>query len=485
MKLPTLRIHYKIVIPFTLLVIVATLVTSFISVTLISETLERRFRRQIEDASEVLAQSDFALSRSILERLKLIVDADIITYKKDGEVLAGTLGTEADSELLDLVRSPQVIEQIFTQGQALVMRDARHRGRPYKFAYRPLRYPPDTVIAFVAETSDIVAAQNAVARNIAILAVVLIVVMALVSQMIARSITSPVERLVEHTKSLASGDLTKRATVQSNDEIGRLAEAFNDMTEQLRQSEERVLRSEKLAVTGQLAARVAHDVRNPLSSIKMQAQLLRNKLKPSEANAASLQAILREVDRVEWVVQGLLDLARPEELRLEAGQVNEVLEEALEVTGAQLQHGKITVVKKIEPHLPPVKLDADRLKQALLNVILNAAEAMPRGGTLVATTRINQGGLAVTIEICDDGVGMDPKTQHKLFDPFFTTKREGVGLGLVNTKSIVERHGGTIHLVPRNGKGTRVSITLPRVGVADSAERTEEPVQKAGGSTDG
>jgi signal transduction histidine kinase len=329
--------------------------------------------------------------------------------------------------------------------------------------YRTLSAPTNTIVAFAVSTTDIENAKSDVAKTIAVLALGMIALMTLLSYLIARSITMPIQHLVDHTRILASGDLSQKAVVKSHDEIGRLAGAFNDMTDQLRESEEKILHSAKLALTGQLAARVAHDIRNPLSSIKMQAQLLRNKLAPGQANRDSLAAILHEIDRVEWVVQGLLDLARPGKLHLEKMDVADVLNDALALTAAQMNHRHINVEKRFESGTPLIELDPDRLRQAFLNVLMNASEAMPGGGTILAVIGTEGDGTGVQIEISDDGDGLSEANRDKVFDPFFTTKREGVGLGLVNTKSIVERHGGTIRLLPRIERGTRVVITLPVV----------------------
>jgi len=443
-----------------------TLIAGLVSVALVSRTLDSRVKKHLDHASRMIARTGFALNPSILENVKLIVDAEVVTYTRAGEVIAAT---PTDRDLIDLIRAPEVTEQIFEQGEQLVIRDISYRGLPYKVAYRSLRSPPETLVAFVVPTSDIAEAKHVIGRTIGIMGLLIVVAMTLLSHVIARSITSPVQQLVEFTKSLGSGDLTQKAEVTTRDEVGSLALAFNDMVRQLQASEEKLLHSEKLAVTGQLAARVAHDIRNPLSAIKMQAQLLRTKLKPGERDRETLNTVLREIDRVEWVVKGLLDLASPGELHLELGDINEVLGGALQLTEAKLKHLKIAVQSRFDAAVPPALLDADRLTQALLNLILNAADAMPNGGTLQATTGGGSDESTVTIEIRDDGVGMAPGSEDKIFDPFFTTKREGVGLGLVNTKSIVERHGGTIRLTPRNGKGTRAVISLP------SAGRSAEP----------
>jgi signal transduction histidine kinase len=193
----------------------------------------------------------------------------------------------------------------------------------------------------------------------------------------------------------------------------------------------------------------------------MQAQLLRTKLSPGPGARDSLEAILREIDRVERVVEGLLDLSRPGELALETGDVSQVMEEALRAIEPTLNHRKIAVERRLAGELPPARFDRDRLANALLNLIANAADAMPEGGTLVAATGIGEDGSSLFLEIGDHGPGIDPGVRDKLFDPFFTTKREGVGLGLLNTKSIAERHGGRVELLPGEPKGTRARITLP------------------------
>lgn len=453
-----MTIRYKVVIPFTLLFVVVTAVTAFVSISLLSRSLEHKIRRQIDHASDMLARADFALNASILNKLKPIIDADMITYRTDGMVVASTLSTPEKQPLLRLIQTPTPAAQLFTQGQRLVIRDVRFQGLPYKIAYRPVNIQEGTLIAFVVPTSDIALLRQRVTIILATITVLMVLAVFLVSQLIARSITAPVQRLVEFTRTVAAGDLSQQAVISTRDEIGRLAAAFNDMVRQLRQSEAKLIQSEKLAAVGQLAAGVAHEIRNPLSSLKMHVQLLRNESQDAKQPSS---VMLREIDRVEWVVKGLLDLANPGQLQCAPGSINDVCRDTLELTQAKLAHRKIAVETHFEPTIPPLLLDADRLKQAVLNLILNAAEAMPEGGTLAATTSLTRDGTAVTLEICDDGAGIDARIGDRLFDPFVTTKREGVGLGLVNTKSILERHGGTVELVAREGKGTRAIITLP------------------------
>ena len=461
-----LRVRHKIVIPFMVVVVAATIVTAATAIALISGAIESRLSRQMDHVSEMLLLTGFALNRPVLERLKPILDADVITFTQAGEVVVSTLEGPADSGLASLVRSA-LPTQVTSEGKGPVMKDLTYAGRPYKVAYRALGTPPDAIVAIVVPTSDVAAATRAIAWTIAAIAAVMVILVAVVSQLIARSITAPIQRLVEVTRQLAAGDRTARAEARSGDEISTLARAFNDMAAELRTSEERLLRAERLATAGQLAAAVAHDIRNPLSSMRMQTQILRTRLQPGEANQELLAFILREMDRVERVVRGLLDLVKPAELDVRPVHVNELVEQALGIMQTQLAHRKISVERRLDPAVPIAVLDADRIVQALLNVMANAADAMPTGGTLTSVTAPTEGGAAVRIEISDDGQGVRPEIRPKVFDAFFTTKPEGTGLGLANARSIVERHGGSIELLPRDGRGTRAVITLPvapRVG---------------------
>jgi two-component system sensor histidine kinase AtoS len=146
--------------------------------------------------------------------------------------------------------------------------------------------------------------------------------------------------------------------------------------------------------------------------------------------------------------------------------LNSVVREGLDYMRLQLIHSKVAISMDLAEPLPPIPLDVQRFKQALLNVMTNAMEAMPGGGTLTVTTRPADAAAAVILTVCDDGIGVDPAILDNVFDPFVTSKREGVGLGLVNTRSIVESHGGSVRLAPRTPRGTCVTISLPAAGTS-------------------
>jgi signal transduction histidine kinase len=449
-----LRLQHRIVVPFVLVALVAAAGSAMVALSVTSDALESRLRTQLQSAAAVISRGDFALSPVILQYLGEVIGAHIVTMERNGRIVASTTTNRPE-----VVAAAQSAIAIADAGGDLPPEIGRANcGAPCLVAVRRVQGRPELYVALIAETSELAIATRAVARAIFLGATVSVVVMLLVSQAVVRRVTAPLEKLVRFARELSPHDRRRRAKV-GDDEIGALARAFNEMLDRLDQSQDALVRSEKLGLAGLIAARVAHDIRNPMSSIKMQTQLVRARLAGDEEEKATLTAILHDIEQVESVIRDLLELARPGQLKLEPASVNAVLREALQQLSAQFTHRKITVEARLGA-VPPVLLDTGRFKQVLLNVLINASDAMPTGGT-IAVTSAEDGPSAARIDICDDGIGVDPAILDRVFDPFVSSKRDGVGLGLVNAKAVVEGHGGRIRLDPRQPKGTCASIWLP------------------------
>jgi signal transduction histidine kinase len=449
-----LRLQHRIVIPFAIVALVGTAGAALVALSVTANALQARLQTQLMSAAGVISRSDLALNPAILRNLQEVIAAHIITFDSEGDVAAST----ADDR--PLLRSAAVR----ALSQAAELPDRRgvvpaDCGVPCLVALHPLQGRPGYTVALVAETTDLATTTRAVTRAILLAAAFSGVVMVLVSQAVVRRVTAPLDRLVRFVRELPPDDRRQRAEVGEN-EIGALAQAFNDMLARLEKSQDALVRSEKLALAGFIAARVAHDIRNPLSSIKMQTQLLRSRPGLDPDDDAALTSVLHDINQVESVIRDLLELARPGQLRLEAAQVNQVIRDALKQLGPQFKHRKISVELRLDDSLEPLALDVQRIKQVLLNVLVNASEAMPTGGRIVVSTS-RSGPSEQCIEVCDDGIGIDEATVERVFDPFVSTKRDGVGLGLVNAKAVLEAHGGRIRLRPNEEKGTCASIWLP------------------------
>jgi len=480
-------IQSKIVLPYTLLFAVVIVATSLITIGIVYRRMDERIEGQMEHMAEAISNMGFLLSDDFLSRIRVreVVGADIIAYNHDGQVTATTLDRDSVGALMAIIESPEVEETLSQPGNTSLIRNIRYLDQPYKVIYRQLEASyvgagskPGPTLSLIASTADIALAKRRSAMTIGLVAISGILLVAVVGSVIARSITAPVKQLVGVTEQVAAGDLT--ATVgeglnpsrTTRDEIGALANSFNQMTRELKKSRDKLVQSEKLAAVGQLAAGIAHEIRNPLTSIKMIVQLLGRRLQADETERESIQAVLDEINRLEIVISGLLDFTRPMEMTLKPVDVTDVVNEVLKLMEADLRHRKIQLVKHVDETLPEVMLDADRMKQVFMNVILNSMQAMPAGGTLIVKvtsqqSTVNRGletsdyGLEtneVQVEISDTGIGMSQEVLARAFEPFFSTKSGGTGLGLANVKKIIEQHGGSIQIESKEGQGTRAII---------------------------
>jgi signal transduction histidine kinase len=246
-------------------------------------------------------------------------------------------------------------------------------------------------------------------------------------------------------------------------EKARLYERIVDLEEQLRQNE-------KLSALGLLAAEVAHEIRNPLTVMKLLYQSLDLKFPPDDPRATDVEIIGHKMDQLNRIVERILDFARHAEPQLALVNVNQLLEDLSLLTRHKLKHQGVEMVRRLAPDLPPVTADATQLEQVFLNLTLNAVEAMTRGGRLTITTRAGScRGRAgeptgVVIEFQDTGCGMSEAHRRRAFTSLLgTTKAKGTGLGLAIVQRVVEAHGGTVQIKSRKGRGTTVSLTLPPV----------------------
>jgi signal transduction histidine kinase len=230
---------------------------------------------------------------------------------------------------------------------------------------------------------------------------------------------------------------------------------MRDVTEQ-RSLERENERMSRLAALGELSAVIAHEIRNPLSGVGISAQALSRSLQPGDFHESNLKNILKGIHKVDDVIKGLLDFATPKEPVLVPGSVNKVLEEALFFSAPQAEESHITIQKSLGKALPPVLLDQKQIKRVFINIILNALQAMPDGGTLRIRTASAAG--QVVVRLMDTGDGIPMTIRKRIFDPFFTTKSQGAGLGLSISRTILEKHHATITCDSQEGKGTTFTI---------------------------
>lgn len=241
----------------------------------------------------------------------------------------------------------------------------------------------------------------------------------------------------------------------------------------LKALEAEVRRGERLAALGQMALALAHEIRNPLSAIRGVAQLLGDELGRDAAYREPLQVMLGEIDRVNRVMEALLDLGRPMRFAFEAVNLHELLERVLLLAESAARGHDVVLVRRYDPSLPPIWADPDRLTQVFQNLVQNAIEAMPGGGRLTLTTRVSLDAVygkvdvgagprpLVEVLVTDEGEGIPEALLDRVFDPFVTAKSRGLGLGLAVSHRIVDEHKGALRVTSTPGKGSTFACYLP------------------------
>ncbi len=241
----------------------------------------------------------------------------------------------------------------------------------------------------------------------------------------------------------------------------RLEDSYAKLREQadlVLEIEEQLRRADRLSALGELSAGMAHEIRNPLGSIRGTAEILKDGIDPSDKRYEFAGILIKEVDRLNRVVQDFLDFSRPGGVRQEHFDLREALEEVLLLTRQQTLKGGVRTRFEVEEP-PPVAGDREQFKQAFLNLVLNAVQAMPSGGDLVISAQV--AGDELLLRFADTGQGIAPEALERIFNPFYTTRSEGTGLGLAITHRIVQGHGGRIEVQSRVGEGTVFTLHLP------------------------
>lgn len=284
-------------------------------------------------------------------------------------------------------------------------------------------------------------------------------------------VTRPVKELARGAREVASGNWEARVDIHSTDEIGALADAFNQMTRQLMEQRERLIQTERVAAWRELARRLAHELKNPLFPLQI---TIENMQRARRLDAAQFDEVFREstttllaeLANLKTIIGRFSDFAKMPRPELQSVDLNELVREVLRLFDAQLQAIPVSSEVTLDDRLRSVNADPEQLKRALQNLILNALDAMPEGGELSVLTE--QRGSSARITISDTGKGLTSEECERLFTPYYTTKQHGTGLGLAIVQSVVSDHGGTISLESGPERGTAFRIELPQNGPAQA-----------------
>jgi two-component system NtrC family sensor kinase len=400
-------------------------------------------------------------------------DIGTSTIFLDDVRIATNVVSEDGTRAIGTRLSEEVYRRVIVDGERWV-------GRAYVVtdwyitAYDPLRDRDGRVVGILYVGTlekpyvDLRVRTSLLFLGITLVAVLLAVA---VSYVFSRRLATPVRALVEASRRVAAGDLETRVPVTSNDEIGELAGSFNTMAASLRARDEqlkefarrKVMESERLAVVGQLAADVAHELNNPLQGIVTYSHLLLEKMTPDDSRRSSVEKIANQATRCAAIIRGLLDFSRPTKPHKKLADMRATIDECLSLVEDRVLFHNIEVVRDYQEDLPTTVMDPAQMQQVFMNLIINAAEAMGGMGRLTVATRFDAERRVIQASFRDTGHGISEENMARIFDPFFTTKEigHGTGLGLAISFGIVKEHGGTITVESEEGAGTTFTIELP------------------------
>jgi len=426
----------------------------------------------------VLLNRDF----EIVDKIKQTVFQDVkysgkdigtATIFQDDVRISTNVKNEDGSRAIGTRVAEDVYNQVVTAGQPWIGR-AYVVNDWYITAYEPIRNFNNKIIGILyvgvleQRYVDIRTQTILVFLTIALAGVLVSIAL---SYFVSRRISGAIQELVSASQEIARGNLEARAVVKSRDELRDLADTFNAMALALKDRDEKlkefttkkIMESERLALIGQLAANVAHEINNPLQGIVTYSHLLLERMPGDSPSRASVQKIVTQADRCRTIIRGLLDFSRQRALHKSPSEVNAVLNECVSLVEDQALFHNIQIIKDLRPNLPLIVVDPAQIQQVFMNLIINAAEAMDGSGRLTLATRLDPAGKFIEVEFVDTGHGISQENLDKIFDPFFTTKeiRHGVGLGLAISYGIVKEHQGMLSVESVIGKGTTFIVRLP------------------------
>lgn len=288
--------------------------------------------------------------------------------------------------------------------------------------------------------------------------------------LMARRITKPLDKLVDGTVKISKGDFSQAIDIDTQDEIGELAQSFNEMSQQLQLTRKRMeaanrrlLQAEKLASIGRISASIAHEIRNPLTSVKLNIQKVMESEGLDDIDKEHLDISQEGIGHIENFIKELLNFTRVSELHLNYFSVEQIVDESIKMIRNTLKLKDVELTKEVQERLPQVLVDGDKIRQVLLNILHNACEAVDKGGKITIALSLLKGrrGQKVRIRISDNGPGIPKKDKENIFEPFYTTKSTGIGLGLANARKIIVQHKGSIYTVENEGSGACFDLLIP------------------------
>lgn len=489
MRLPGLQFKSKLLLVFAVISLIPTVSLVLVSHIVISQSSDRWERvsaelrelsvlPMVEKALEIasdsslihalegeadLSEMDFGLSEAYI----------LMIYDAAGRRILSINDESIPEVTLDSLEEAGLppIEQ-FRQWEPVIPEEIKVKKKELALSAVMFQSPEDGSPLGVVTVGKVIPSVTADIGSGALIAILtliatLIFLIALwISSLIAREITNPIRKLAAGTQEVAGGNLDYRVNIDAHDEVGMLADSFNQMTARLRQNAEELRRAEKAAAWREVAQKLAHEIKNPLTPIQLSAERLRKRYHSkregyNEVLDECTQTIIDEVGRLRRLLDEFSRLARMPKIDPVPSDINKIVEKAVKLYGEFPEN--LEVMIEYAEDLPQISVDPEQMERAFFNIIKNAVEAMSDSGRLSVSTQAvaTSENRYIEIKFADTGTGISAEAKKQLFTPHFSTKRGGTGLGLAIVQKIITDHGGDVKVKSEEGKGTTFTLRIP------------------------
>jgi signal transduction histidine kinase len=466
MRLP---LRYQILLPFAALFVVAIGLSSALGAYLAARSSHARIETQLTEIARTLQTSSFPLTGAVLRQTRGLSGAEFVVLSPQGLLLAASHPFSPHE--LSLPTAPATPARRL--GNIVTIDGEAYFHSVVPLTKRVDRAEPGTLHILFPERTWREARWQAAVPPLVLGGVSLLAVV-VVAFALAHRLTRPLQKLREQVGRLASGDFERVNMPARHDEIGDLVESVNKLADQLDELRRAIKRAERLSLLGQLSGGLAHHLRNDLAGARIALQLIESE--SSQVDAESLQVALRQLTLAEQHLQQFLAAGQPRLPAFAACDLRQVIEQLVALVTPRFHHLQVRLETTFSDDTLPLQADAEQLRQALLNLVLNAQEAAGPGGWVRVACLARPKTNAIEVAVRDNGPGVAAHVAERLFEPFTTSKKEGVGLGLAVARQLIEAHGGTLEY-RRSGNVTEFVATLPaefhRSGIRENSDESQ------------
>nr|WP_321402678.1 HAMP domain-containing sensor histidine kinase [uncultured Desulfobacter sp.] len=428
-----------------------------------SNFLDKRLEKEALRISNIAYEYRFVLNDSYLKMLGKVIEGEIAVLNQDGKILSASFDRGAVNRFQDVIKRNNILDRHGQQQKDQVaLAVVKETTCCYVISRRISRKPESgtSYIVIMTRLDDLEAAKRMTLTRTALAAMAALAAAICAALLLAARTSRRFKNILDVTEKIASGRFDARAGASGIREFRILADAVNRMSDKLLAYEKKLVKTTHERSVAKITAAMAHEIKNPLASIKMLIQILAKRLFDDADGVNMTETLLKEINRVDTLVTDLRTLSSPVAVSLASTPVELPLNDVLAVIKPKLDHLNIDVSLDIASDLPVCQMDKDKIKQVLWNLLMNSADSMPGGGHILVSLNHDKESSMIEYRIEDTGTGIDEADVENLFAPFFTTKKEGVGIGLYVSREIAVAHNGTLVLV-NGAKGARAVLSLP------------------------